>query len=305
VGYALQLLKRRQMSILSSLYAGHHSWVAAKSIFIKNNMVAMYPEQGKVIKAPIPHGARAADAFHNEFDVLKALEAKQFAFAPKALGVTQDHQGAVCTEWVGGVGLQAGDAVSAQSLAAPFFAMYESFGVQAQRVKDHPLVAQILQTQGACLLDGYGWAPDLASRFVATLTRFSEQLVLVSQIHGDAQFGNMLLQNGQLKIIDWETSTPAWVGIDMRSLSKDCEGLEPLYALWRTKHKVSDLLALEVEFLLVDVLRAVDINQSKKYFLDRYKDKQKSMQKMQSTLKALASTVGQLELHTKEQLHVA
>lgn len=305
LGYAFQLLKRRQFKILASLYAGHHSWVAAKSIYIKNNMVAMYPQQGKVIKAPIPNGARAADAFYNEFDVLKALEAKQFEFAPKALGVTQDHQGAVCTEFVGGVGLQAGDAVSAQALAAPFFAMYESFGVQAQRVKDHPLVAQILQTQGACLVEDYGWEPELASRFVAALTRLSEQKVLVSQIHGDAQFGNMLRQNGQLKIIDWETSRSAWVATDMRALSKDCKEVEPLYAAWKTQHKASDLLALEVEFLLVDALRAVDINQSKKYFLDRYKDKQKSMQKMQSSLKALASTVGQLELHTKEQLHVA
>jgi hypothetical protein len=226
-------------------------------------------------------------------------------FAPKALIVTQDHQGAVCKEFVGGVGLQAGDAVSAQALVAPFFAMYESFGVQAQLVKDHPLVSQILKTEGLCLEQDYGWEPELASRFLAALTRFSEQTVLVSQIHGDAQFGNVMLHNGKIKIIDWEMSRKDWVGIDMRSLSKDCSEVSRLYEGWRNQFHTNNLLPLEVEFLLVDVLRAVDINQSKKYFLDRYKDKQKSMQKMQSSLKALASTVGQLELHTKEQLHVA
>jgi hypothetical protein len=305
VGYALQLLKRGQTKILASLFAGHHSWVAATSIFIKNNLVGMYPDQGKVIKASIPHGARAADAFYNEFDILKVLEAKQFSFAPKALGVTHDHEGAVCTEFVSGVGLRPGGAVSAQALVTPLFEMYESFGVQAQRVKDHPLLAEILHTQGLCLVQDYGWEPELADSFFAALSGFAEQTVLVSQIHGDAQFGNMLWHNGRLMIIDWEMSRQAWVGIDMCTLSKDCSAVAKLYADWRTQYNTNTLLALEVEFLLVSVLSSVNINKSKEYFMSRYKDKRKSLRKIQSTLEAIKSAVGQLSQAHREQADVA
>lgn len=293
--YVFQLLRLMQLRAITSLYAGYHNLVVADKILIKNNIVALYPEVSKIIKSSILNGSRPLDAFRKEFYMLKALEENGFSFAPKALGLTEKHSGALCAEYIEGEGLGRKIDIPIREILIPFINMYESFGLEMQSIKDHLLIAKILNSNGEYLVEYCSWDAELARFFLNSLRRVAEKKILVSVIHGDAQFGNILLFGDRIKIIDWELSRLDWVCIDISSLEGDCPGIGILYNSWRSQYCNDDFLSVDAEILLVKIMNAVNIDEFKKYYFGRYKSHGKATSKIQRALIAMNNNIHHFE----------
>ena len=108
-----------------------------------------------------------------------------------------------------------------------------------------------------------GWNAEEASVLLSALENAGElnMPLLQSQIHGDASTGNAMIgQNGKLIITDWENSRTDLIAIDMVRLFQNAPEISQLYLGWRSGYEKSTALDVQREFMLVRMLRGLNLN---------------------------------------------
>lgn len=244
--------------------------IYAKKVRVKNNVLALYPHDGLVCKLQRPTTIREVDALHTEYTTLKRISAFEGLDAPEPIAYQSEP---VPTLWLRYIDHKAVSKKEKHSIALNIAEMlmrwYDHCGVKIITSKTYSPLLDILRGGGVAAFKQKGWNAEEASVLLSALENAAElnMPLLQSQIHGDASTGNAIIgQNRKLIITDWETSRTDLTAIDMVKLFKDAPQLSELYLEWRSGFVKSTAIDVQREFLLVRVLRGLNLNYTWHYF---------------------------------------
>lgn len=243
--------------------------IYAKKVRVKNNVLALYPDDGLVCKIQRPKTIREVDALYTEYTTLQKIAAFEGLDAPEPLAY---HSEPVPTLWLKYIDHKPVTKQEKHSIALNIAEMlmrwYDHCGVKIITSKTYSPLLDILQG-GVAALRQKGWNAEEASVLLSALENAAElnMPLLQSQIHGDASTGNAMIgQNGKLIITDWETSRTDLIAIDMVKLFQDAPEISQLYLGWRSGYEKSTAVDVQRELLLVRMLRGLNLNDKWHYY---------------------------------------
>lgn len=279
--------KIRQAGVV--LWLGTSKWkgvtdVSAAQVRVKNNVLASYPDIGLVAKFGKPLSVRDPNSVHNEYLTLSKIAAFNKLQAPEPIAFQRDPIPTLWMKYVNHSRVTKEDTLSATSAAAKsLLAWFEHHGVvQIPPSSYNPLELHLAAGTNSLVLKG--WNEEEAMRIYSALETIAESRtpLFLSQIHGDASTGNiMITQSGSLIINDWEMSRLDIVGYDMVKLIRANPEVQDLYSQWRLDLAGIGASGMKEELALVRIMASLDLEFLWKYWTeDRFLSAKQAQKKL-------------------------
>lgn len=277
------LIRGRFYTLILNLLASYKKIsktdVFATWIYVKNNVIVLYPDFGLACKIRRPKSIRDAESLYNEYTVLKLLKGYPGLLAPEPIAFQKEPTPALWIKYIDE--LKAINKIQrteiASQIAETLFGWYEHNGIEIIHANTYEPLLQIL-TGGITGLKEQGWNTTDATTMLSSLRKVAELNIplIISQIHGDASTGNAMISNDyKLYITDWESSRRDLVAYDIRKLIRTNSNIEQRYSDWiRSKIDITSI-NIKKELALSFILSNNDLNKKRYYYskVTRYNEK--------------------------------